>query len=202
VVTTVLPSGVAVIKLNRFSVRNRGDIERALQSVAGSRALVIDLRGNGGGDYSQFVWLVRQFLPAERHVVTQLTRSGNEVRERRVRLSPADRPYLKALAVLTDRRSGSASELTAVALVEQRDAITVGESTCGCVVGVSWEYILPGGGGVRVSETGFRSERGRRMEGEPLAPTIYVPPGLPELRAGRDRTLEAAERALLERALH
>lgn len=201
VVSTVLPSGVAVLKLNRFSVRNRADIERALLMSGESRALVLDLRGNGGGDYSQFVWLVRQFLPEPRHVMTQLTRVDDEVRERAVRVLPAEQPYLKPIAVLTDRRSGSASELTAVTLLEQRDAIIVGESTCGCVVGVSWEYILPGGGGVRVSETGFRSAGGRRMEGEPLAPTIYVPPGVPELRAGRDRALQAAERALLERTL-
>ncbi|MGB3429278.1 MAG: S41 family peptidase [Burkholderiaceae bacterium] len=199
--TDVLPSGVAVVKLNRFSVRNRADIEHALRTLEGSRGLVLDLRGNGGGDYSQFVWLVRQFLAEPRLVMTQLTRQGDQVRERPVRLSPAAHPYLKPIAVLTDRRSGSASELAAVTLLEQRDAIIVGESTCGCVVGVSWEYILPGGGGVRVSETGFRSARGRRMEGEPLVPTIYVPPGVPELRAGRDRALEAAERALLERSL-
>lgn len=200
VVTRVLPSGVAVLKLNRFSLRNRDDVERALRHVGGSQALVLDLRGNGGGDYSQFVWLVRQFLPESRLVMTQITRAGTEMRERPVRLSPGDQPYLKPLAVLTDRRSGSASELTAVALVEQRGAITVGESTCGCVVGVSWEYILPGGGGVRVSETGFRSPGGRRMEGEPLAPTIYAPPTVAALRAGQDPALEAAERALLERA--
>jgi carboxyl-terminal processing protease len=195
------PSGVAVLKLNRFSVRNRGDIERALQSFESSRALVLDLRGNGGGDYSQYVWLVRHFLPESRDVMSQLTRVRGEVRERTVRLSPVDQPYLKPVAVLTDRRSGSASELAAVTLLEQRGAIIVGESTCGCVVGVSWEYVLPGGGGVRVSETGFRSAHGRRMEGQPLAPTIYVPPGLPDLRNGRDRALEAAERALLERLL-
>jgi carboxyl-terminal processing protease len=197
VVATLRPSGVGVLKLNRFSVRNRGDIERALHTLEPSRALVLDLRGNGGGDYSQFVWLVRQFLPEPRVVLTQLTRSGGAVRERPVRLVPGDHPYLKPVAVLTDRRSGSASELTAVALLEQRDALTVGESTCGCVVGVSWEYVLPGGGGVRVSETGFRSAHGRRMEGEPLAPAVYMPPGVAELRAGRDRALEAAERALL-----
>ena len=202
VTTTVLPSGVAVLKLNRFSVRNRADVERALRKMEASRGLVLDLRGNGGVDYSQFVWLVRQFLDEPRIVMTQLTRQGNEVRERPVRVSPAEHPYLKPIAVLTDRRSGSASELAAVTLLEQRDAIIVGESTCGCVVGVSWEYILPGGGGVRVSETGFRSARGRRMEGEPLVPTIYMPPGVPDLRAGRDRALEAAERALLERPLH
>ncbi|MGZ8274532.1 MAG: S41 family peptidase [Burkholderiaceae bacterium] len=202
VVSTVLPSGVAVLKLNRFSVRNRADVERAMQKLGESRALVLDLRGNGGGDYSQFVWLVRQFLAEPRLVMTQLTRQGNEVRERPVRISPGEHPYLRPIAVLTDRRSGSASELVAVTLLEQRDAIIVGESTCGCVVGVSWEYVLPGGGGVRVSETGFRSARGRRMEGEPLVPAIYMPPGVPELRAGRDRALESAERALLERSLH
>ena len=201
VATTVLPSGVAVIRLNRFSTRNRSELEHALESVAWSKALVLDLRGNGGGDYSQFVFLVRHFLPDSRVVLTQLTRDGDGVRERPVRLAPVSRPYLKPLAVLTDRRSGSASELAAVALMEQRDALIVGESTCGCVVGVTWEYILPGGGGVRVSETGFRSAGGRRMEGEPLSPAIYMPPGIAELRAGRDRTLEAAERVLLERGL-
>ena len=201
VASTTLMSGVAVLRLNRFSVRNRSEVERALRAVASSRALVLDLRGNVGGEYSQFIWLVRQFLPEPRVVLSELTRRGDEVRERSVRITPAENPYLKPIAVLTDRRSGSASELAAVALLEQRDALLVGESTCGCVVGVSWEYVLPGGGGVRVAETGFRSAGGRRMEGEPLAPAIYVPPGVPELRAGRDRALEAAERALLERSL-
>jgi C-terminal processing protease CtpA/Prc len=132
-------------------------------------------------------------------VLTQLTRNGAGIEERPVRVTPVDKPYLKPVAVLTDRRSGSAAELTAVTLLEQRDALIVGESTCGCVVGVTWEYILPGGGGVRISETGFRSAGGRKMEGEPLAPAIYMPPGIAELRAGRDRALEAAERALLGR---
>ena len=197
----VSDTGIAVLKLNRFSVRNRGDVEQALRRVADARALVLDLRGNGGGDYSQFMWLVRQFLPEPRLVLTQLFRRGDEQSARELRITPAEAPFLKPLAVLTDRRSGSASELTATALLEQRDALIVGESTCGCVVAVRSEYVLPGAGGVRVSETGFRSAQGRRMEGEPLAPTIYAPPTLADLRAGRDRALEMAERALLDRLL-
>ena len=86
-------------------------------------------------------------------------------------------------------------------MLEQRDALIVGESTCGCVVAVRSEYVLPGAGGVRVSETGFRSAQGRRMEGEPLAPAIYAPPTLAHLRAGRDRAVELAEKALLDRLL-
>jgi carboxyl-terminal processing protease len=200
VTTRRLESGVAVIKLNRFSVRNRREVEDALQQVRTARALIIDLRGNGGGDYNQFVWLVGQFMPDSRVALTQLRRSGKEQNERPVRISPGGTPYLKPIAVLTDRRSGSASELTATALLEQRDALIVGESTCGCVVGVSYEYILPGGGGVRVSETGFRSAQGRRMEGQPLAPTIYLRPTIADLRSGNDPVLQAAERALVERS--
>ncbi len=197
----VSDAGIAVLKLNRFSARNRADVEQALRSVADARALVLDLRGNGGGDYSQFIWLMRQFLPEPRLVLTQLSRRGEAQHARELRITPAESPYLKPLAVLTDRRSGSASELTATALLEQRDALIVGESTCGCVVAVRSEYVLPGAGGVRVSETGFRSAHGRRMEGEPLAPMIYVPPTLADLRAGRDRALETAEKALLDRLL-
>ena len=63
VTASISDSGVAVVKLNRFSVRNRDEVERALQQVAHARALVLDLRGNGGGDYNQFIWLVRQ-IPA------------------------------------------------------------------------------------------------------------------------------------------
>ena len=201
VTSHVSDTGIAVLKLNRFSVRNRSDVEQALRRVADARALVLDLRGNGGGDYSQFTWLVRQFLPEPRVVLTQLSRRGDEQSTRELRITPAEAPFLKPIAVLTDRRSGSASELTATTLLEQRDALIVGESTCGCVVAVRSEYVLPGAGGVRVSETGFRSAHGRRMEGEPLAPTIYAPPTLAYLRAGRDRALEIAEKALLDRLL-
>jgi carboxyl-terminal processing protease len=201
VTSHVTDTGIAVLKLNRFSVRNRGDVEQALRRVADARALVLDLRGNGGGDYSQFTWLVRQFLPEPRVVLTQLSRRGSEQSTRELRITPAEAPFLKPIAVLTDRRSGSASELTATTLLEQRDALIVGESTCGCVVAVRSEYVLPGAGGVRVSETGFRSAHGRRMEGQPLAPTIYAPPTLTDLRDGRDRALEIAEKALLDRLL-
>jgi len=198
---SVSEAGVAVLKLNRFSSRNRDDVARALRQLADARALVLDLRGNGGGEFSQFIWLVRHFLPEPRTVMTQLSRRGEGQSTRELRITPVDDPFLKPIAVLTERRSGSASELTATTLLEQRDALIVGESTCGCVVAVRSEYVLPGAGGVRVSETGFRSAHGRRMEGEPLTPTIYAPPTLSDLRAGRDRALEIAEKALLDRLL-
>jgi C-terminal processing protease CtpA/Prc len=75
----------------------------------------------------------------------------------------------------------------------------IGEPTCGCVVGVRVEYVLPDGGGLRIAETGFVSARGVRMEGQPTLPTVRVTPTLADLRAGRDPVLEEAVRRLAPR---
>jgi C-terminal processing protease CtpA/Prc len=64
---------------------------------------------------------------------------------------------------------------------------------------VPTEYVLPDQGGLRISETGYLSARGRRMEGRPTAPDLRVQPQIADLRAGRDAVLEAAHRALLVR---
>ena len=113
--------------------------------------------------------------------------------------TPAEHPYLKPLAVLVDGATGSSAEWAAHALVELRDAIAVGESTCGCVVAVRREFLLPDGGVLRVAEAGAQSPHGRRMENDPLVPTLAVAPTLADLRADQDVVLEAAEHALLAR---
>jgi carboxyl-terminal processing protease len=197
-----LRSGVAVLRLNHFTASYRNEVARALRSVADAPALVIDLRGNPGGDYSQYLWMASQFFDTERSPLTLVTRSGNTQRRREVDIAAGEQPYLKPLAVLLDRRSASAAELLAVTLFEQRGALLVGESSCGCVVGVRNEFILPGGGGLRVAETGFVSAGGRRLEGQPLLPTHYVPPTLADLQADRDRAVAVAERALLGQPVH
>ena len=195
-----LPSGVAVLKLSRFdsAVRERmaSDIETARR---GSRALIVDLRDNPGGEQRLYEWLVGRFVDRRVAVVDTVRRSGSQRVTDSVVVTPAERPYLKPIAVLIDRSTGSAAELTAHTLVEQRDAIAVGEATCGCVVAIRWDYVLPDGGALRVAQVGFRSAQGRRMEADPLRPTLAVVPTLAERRAGRDVVLQAAERALLAR---
>ena len=112
------------------------------------------------------------------------------------RFDGVNKPLQQPLAVLVDGRTGSAAELAAVVLAEQRGALLVGEATCGCVVGVRFEYVLPDGGGVRVAETGFVSARGARLEGAPTVPMVRVTPALGDLRGGRDAALDEAYRRL------
>jgi carboxyl-terminal processing protease len=196
---TQLDDGIAVLRLTRFSAEVRVELRRAIEQSTGARALILDLRGNTGGDYAMFTWLAAQLMTSPREVMTTVRREAAGQRRSALLLRPSTEAFPGPLAVLTDRRTASASELMTTTLVEQRNAITVGESTCGCVVAVRTEHVLPDGGGLRIAETGFVSARGRRMEGEPLPPTRLVLPTLADLRAGRDPVLDEARRLLSER---
>ena len=196
----VRPSGINVLRLSRFDSAVRGELAYDIERSRGaSKGLIIDLRGNPGGEQRLYEWLVGRFMARRVPIMDTLTRAGSQRIVNTIDSDPAPHPYLRPIAVLIDRGTASASELTAHTLVEQRDAIAVGEATCGCVVAIRHDYVLPDGGALRVAQVGFRSAHGRRMEADPLLPTIAVVPTLAQRRAGEDVVLEAAERALLTR---
>lgn len=200
-----LPGDVALIRLTRFAPELQAALEAALDEAARAGAIIVDLRGNSGGLLEMFRWFAGSFMPDDRFALRSLRRERGNARVQQVahlRVGPqrgagARAPLAQPLAVLIDARTASAAELAAVTLAEQRGALLVGEPSCGCVVGVRAEYVLPDGGGVRIAETGFLSAHGARLEGFPLAPAVRVTPTLADLRGGRDVALETAHRLLL-----
>lgn len=203
-----LDGQVAVIRFTRFVPELRPELDAALGEASNARAIIVDLRGNGGGLIEMFRWFAGRFMAEERLVMRSLSRDRTNGKSQSVsemyigpdRFDTAARQLLQPLAVLVDGRTGSAAELTAVVLAEQRSALLIGEPTCGCVVGVRFEYVLPDGGGVRVAETGFVSARGVRLEGAPTFPAVRVMPTLADLRSGHDLALEEARRLVLQAA--
>ncbi len=103
----------------------------AAQLNAGARALVLDLRANGGGRTEQAICLISQFLENGSYVWRDFgVRSG---RGDQVRRNPRGRRLFQDVptVVLIDGNSASASEQTSIYLQAYRKAIVVGETSFG-----------------------------------------------------------------------
>jgi C-terminal processing protease CtpA/Prc len=198
-----LDNKVLVIRFTRFLPEVRAGLARALEEAQDARAIVIDLRGNSGGQLAIFQWFTGHFFSEPREAFRLVRRDAPGSREQiatPLRVSAREPHLRQPIAVLIDSGTGSAAELTAVALAESRGALLVGETSCGCATSVRTEYVLPDNGGLRIAEDGFVSTRGLRLEGEPISPALRVTPSLAELRSGRDVVLDAAVRRLAPRA--
>jgi len=197
----VLEGNVGLISFNRFRPDAASDFGRALSRLADTDGVIVDLRGNPGGNIGAMLSIAQSFFPETRLVLTRRTRSlampdDDSWRPKipsEVRINGSSSAYTHPIAILIDGYSASASELLATVLREQRGAYIVGRPSCGCVVGVrSAGYKLAGGGALYVAETGFVTPQGNRMEGAGIHPDREVALTLADLRAGVDRDLAVA----------
>ena len=202
----VLPSGVGYVRISAFSESLRGALLDAVTSLHRSPALILDLRGNGGGSAAMAEALIGSFVKTKTIIARAETRTGSSVtigfgviNVIELERSVPGRPdaYGGRVAVLIDRDSGSASEGTAAVLQEMGRAAVVGEVSCGCLLMYLGYTALPGGGELAFSEVGFTTVKGKRIEGIGVIPDIVVTPTRADIGSQRDRALEAAEAALL-----
>jgi len=139
------------LRLAAFTDAAPREMEAALDELedAGMERLILDLRGNPGGSLPATVRILGLFLPPATEVVTTRGR-GDEVLET---LATPDRQRRRRnypLALLIDRDSASASELTAGALQDLDRAVIGGETSYGKG---SVQNIIPMGGGTALRLT-------------------------------------------------
>ena len=199
--------GVGVVRFNVFTQANAAAFARAMrEELRGARAVLVDLRENGGGETEAMTDIASLFLPAGLGLGRFTDREG------RVRLEPHTRARLFSVAhapatfdgpvvVLTGARTASASEVFAAALKERGRATVIGEATCGCVLGIRRRHTLPDGGLLDISEMDYRTAGGRRLEGAGLEPDERVAPTRRDIQNGLDAPLARALELLKARAL-
>ncbi|MFS1537934.1 MAG: carboxy terminal-processing peptidase [Candidatus Phlomobacter fragariae] len=120
---------VGVLDIPGFYVGLTNDVKTQLQKMAKSHvtALVIDLRGNGGGALTEAVSLSGLFIPSG--PIVQVRDNNGKIRQD---VDDDDVVYYKGpLTVLIDRFSASASEIFAAAMQDYGRALIVGESSFG-----------------------------------------------------------------------
>ena len=145
--------------------------------LAGASAdtdVVLDLRANPGGLLMEADAVLSCFLPDRTAWATRTSRSGRASTLRvRPGCGPLAAPAANPLAVLVDKSSRSAAELTPAALQEAGRAVIVGEKTAGAVL-ISMDTELPDGGRLTLSRSDFVTRGGVRLEKRGVAPDILA----------------------------
>ena len=196
----ILPSGVAYLKFGKFDEEIEKQIADALQNLKNAPALIVDLRDNPGGEGEVGLRFAGYFLSEKQIIARIVTRTGKPpLPEIPMTLEAGAKDggiFSRPLVILVNEGTASTSELIANALQEQKRAVVFGTNSCGCVLAFLDFKPLAGGGDLTLSEFGFVTAKGKKLEGAGVSPDKIVPLNLKDLRTGRDRALEAAEKYL------
>ena len=201
----VLPSGYGYIHFTQWTFMLAYRAISAVGKLKDTPGLVIDLRGNPGGNAEAVNLLLQKFFTKRTELGHVITRDGKPValffgavpiiRLDRVADGEKD-AYTGPVVILMSAGSASASELFAATMQSVGRAKVVGQQSCGCLLGFLGYAAIPGGGELAYSEVAFATTTGNRVEGEGVTPDRLVPLTVADLQAGRDRALEQAQALL------
>lgn len=127
----MLDKKVGYIKLNSFTQTASSDVKKAFVKLQeeNAEALVLDLRGNGGGLLIEAVRIVNMFVKKGQTVVTTKGRIPEENHVYATQEQPMDLNI--PLVVLIDENSASASEIVAGTLQDLDRAVIIGTTSFG-----------------------------------------------------------------------
>ncbi|MGV3616907.1 MAG: S41 family peptidase [Fimbriimonas sp.] len=187
-----------VLTVPSFSQDNydQKGVEQLVRNAARFPNLILDLRGNPGGNPECTMHLLGAFLPAgtrvgsaiSREMLKEFTRVTGKTQPNRtdvVRWAPkkhalevAKLPgrYKGHLAVLVDGGSGSGSEVAAQALRDYANAPIFGRPSAGAVL-FSNMMPLPGGYFLGFPWRDYWTAKGGRIEGNPIQPDVLAAEG-------------------------
>ena len=125
------PDSIGYINLNSFTEGCSREVRRAFVELKqqGAKALVFDLRSNGGGSEAEAVDIVNLWVPQGQVVVENRGKVKQGNRTYKTRLEPVD--TLMPIVVLVNDETASASEITSGALQDLDRAIILGTRTYG-----------------------------------------------------------------------
>ena len=131
-----MPGNIGYLDMRGFEPAEFGGqaVDHALALLAGTGALIVDLRMNGGGEPLGVSYFVSHFFPEgdERHLNDIIWRKDGVDSTREYWTVPVPGPhYTKPLVLLTSPRTASGAEECANDLQSQKRATLVGEVTAG-----------------------------------------------------------------------
>src|SRR5580658_6401905 len=166
----MLPGKIGYVALTVFGRDTGDELNTALDRLQrdGARALVLDLRDNGGGYLEAAVAVSSKFI-ASGPIVSVESRASN------ITTLDADDTAISPipLAVLVNGYTASASEITSGAIQDSSVGTIIGTKTFGKGV-VQTIYPLPDGSAIKVTTARYLTPRNRDINHLGITPDIVV----------------------------
>jgi len=170
------------------------ELDRALTRMRDCDGIVLDLRGNTGGDGTVATDLAGHFFRQSTRLGVMRTRSGERPFLVRPRGNPGGwraEPYLGPLAIVVDETTGSSSEVFCGGMQSLGRARVFGTPTAGAALPANLTP-LPNGDTLLHAVGEFSTANGTVLEGDGVQPDELTPRTKAAVLEGRDPALEAA----------
>jgi carboxyl-terminal processing protease len=184
-----------IVRMNYWMAPLMASVDAAVERFRGHDGIVLDLRGNQGGAGGMVMGVAGHFFETRTELGTMRTRVNTLTFFANPRIvNPAGervRPFAGPVAILTDARSASTSEVFAAGMQHTGRARLFGQRTAGAALPALMER-LPNGDVLYHAIADFRSPSGALIEGAGGAPDVAIPLRREDLLGGRDAVLDAA----------
>ncbi len=170
-------------------------VNTVLDEYANAKGLIIDLRHNGGGDFTWALSNLKRLTNEKRFVFTSRTKNGpgenDYIEWFDWYLEPEGEYYDKPVVLLTDRYTISAGERATMMIRVLPNATVIGDTT-NASHSTMVTYQLANGWYFTLSPQDVKLPDGNSYEGIGLPPDIYIRNNLSDLENGIDAILDEA----------
>jgi C-terminal processing protease CtpA/Prc len=180
-----------IVKLPEF-VFTPGKVSEIMAKVRKHDAVILDLRGNPGGEEETLQYLLGGFFDKEIKIGQRVGRKENKPLT-----TKGTGNFTGKLVVLIDSQSASAAEILARVIQLQKRGAVLGDRSAGAVMRAE-RYVEYSGMdvrlyyGVQVTESDLIMEDGKSLEHVGVTPDEVVLPTPADLAAGRDPAMVRA----------
>ncbi len=196
VVSRMLDDDIAYIEIVEFDDITTDQFTDALATARGNgmKGLILDLRGNPGGNLSTVVAIAQQILPKGMIVYTE-----DKYGYREEYTCNGERQLEVPLVVLVDGNSASASEILAGAVKDYGIGTLVGTTTFGKGI-VQRLMQLTDGSAIKLTISKYYTPNGYNIHGTGIEPDVVVEFDADAYQNdGTDNQLEEAQRIMREK---
>jgi C-terminal processing protease CtpA/Prc len=184
---------VFIWKMPQFDL-SESQIDEMMGKVKNRKALILDLRGNGGGAETTLLRLISHFSDKEIAV--------GEIQRRKekkplIAKKNGDKPFTGQLVVLVDSESGSSAEIFARLMQLEKRGTIIGDQTAGAVMRSKYydhtigvDIFVSYGG--TITDANLIMTDGKSLEGAGVTPDDLQLPTPADLAARRDPVLAHA----------